>query len=59
MSHSYVSKKKKAADLKSTAYTFTVVGAGGLVFDLFGVIRDLSTKGTLGGNVMTPWALCF
>ena len=54
MSHSYVSKKKKAADLKSTAYTFTVVGAGGLVFDLFGVIRDLSTKGTLGGNVMTP-----
>lgn len=40
MSHSYVSKKKKAADLKSTAYTFTVVGAGGLVFDLFGVIRE-------------------
>ncbi len=52
MSHSYVSKKKKAADLKSTAYTFTVVGAVGLAFDLFGVIRDLSSKGTLGGNVM-------
>lgn len=54
MAHSYVSKKKKAADLKSTAYTFTVVGAAGLVFDLFGVIRDLSSQGTLGGNVMAP-----
>lgn len=54
MSHSYVSKKKKAADLKSTAYTFTVVGTVGLAFDLFGVIRDLSSKGTLGGNVMAP-----
>lgn len=29
--HAYVSKASKAADMKSTAYTFTLVGIGGLI----------------------------
>ncbi len=30
--HAYVSKKKKAADLASTAYAFTLVGIAGILF---------------------------